>query len=238
MRVRRLINAREDRAWYADVRLSGDIWKIENVRAGSAYGETPIYQYAGSVFVAGKRQPCEIVVRKDQNISERYVAEISFSGAASEIPPRNIQYGMPDTFLPETLQDGSRILDVNRDGNDDILLDLGVYGWPQYYACFVYDSTRNEFLPVPGFEEHPFPEVIEEEGIVLFYWKSSAAEYGADKYRIEGNALQMLGRLTKLYGEQASGIRRKSCGRGFGSGENGRNGKRNRNALKRGRMWE
>ncbi len=205
LRVRRLINALEDSAWYVDVHWNGEGWQIENVSPGSAYGEEAVYQYTGNISVAGKRETCNIIVQKGQEATDNYSMELTFINADSGEKLQQLQYKFPDDFMPSTIQDGSRIVDLNYDGNDDIMLDLGVYGWARLYECFVYDSSLDAFLQVPGFEEHPFPDVLSDEGIVLFHWKDGAATYGVDKYKVEGNQLRMLGRLTKIFGQ--SGVR-------------------------------
>ncbi len=212
LRVRRLINAQEDSAWYIDVRWNGKGWQIESMSTGSAYGEEPVYQYSGNVSVAGKQQKGNITVHKNQEADNDYIMDFTFTDSKSGEVLQQLQYKYPDDFMPGTIQEGSQILDINQDGNDDIMLDLGVYGWPQLYACFVYDASINGYVEVPEFDEHPFPEVLKEEGVVLFHGKDGATAYWVEKYRVEGNQLYLLGRLTKtleqgqsawLYKEQA-----------------------------------
>lgn len=202
LRIRLLISARANSAWYMDVHWNGEGWQMERVSKGAAYGEEVVYQYNGNVFVEGKLQEYAISVKINYEKIDGSSMELAFSDSDSgQIFQHLIYNDFRDDFMPDTIQEGVRILDVNHDANDDIMLDLGVYGWARLYACFVYDSSVNAFVQVPDFEEHPFPEVLSDQGLILFRGQDGAAVYWADKYRVEGNALQKLGRLTKIFGQ-------------------------------------
>ncbi len=206
LRIRRLLNAQVNSAWYVDVRWNEKVWQIENVSNGLAYGDEAVYEYTGKLSIAGRQQKCNILVHKTQEGNGNFQMNFTFLDSESGETLQQLQYSKyRDDFMPGTLRDGCRIVDVNQDGNDDIMLDLGVYGWAQLYACFVYDSSGNKFVQVPEFEEHPFPEVINGKGIILFHGKDDAAAQWVEKYQVKGNRLSMLGRLTQTVGQ--SGIR-------------------------------
>lgn len=97
----------------------------------------------------------------------------------------------PDLFQPNIL-----VEDANLDGNDDILLYLGIYGNDaiEKYACYVFDMEQQQYVSVEGFEELSNPSV---DG--LFCTTSHA---GLDcqiykKYRLDGKELVLVGELTE-----------------------------------------
>ncbi len=165
-------------------------------------GDDPIYQHTEMLSADDRQLECNILVHKNLEVEDGYLADITLIDTASGETIQQLQYNKyRDDFMPDTIQDGSQIIDVNQDGNDDVMLDLGVYGWAQLYACFVYDPFSRELLQVSEFEEHPFPEVLSDEGIVLFHGKDGATTYWVDRYRVEGNQLTLLGRLTQIMGQ-------------------------------------
>lgn len=104
-----------------------------------------------------------------------------------------------DDFNPETIDIGYLISDVNGDGNDDILIDLGGAAPYRYFNCYVYDFNKMNFIKVKGFSSLPDPKIISDDEIVISYWKDGPVTYGADKYQIVGSDLQLLSRLIQSY---------------------------------------
>ena len=56
-----------------------------------------------------------------------------------------------EILFPESIEQGLLVLDVNHDGSDDFLMELGIMGHMYHSICFVYDSNKQEYVEVPGF---------------------------------------------------------------------------------------
>lgn len=58
---------------------------------------------------------------------------------------------MRDDLLPSSLS-GFEICDVNRDGKDDILINLGIYGKARPMDCFL-GTEESDFIRMDDFTE-------------------------------------------------------------------------------------
>lgn len=97
----------------------------------------------------------------------------------------------PDLFQPNIL-----VEDADLDGNDDILLYLGIYGNGaiEKYACYVFDIEQQQYVSVEGFEELSNPSV---DGLFLTSVHSVGECQTYKKYRLDGKELVLVGELTE-----------------------------------------
>ena len=77
------------------------------------------------------------------------------------------------------------LIDVNKDGANGFLFDLGIIGQRKHKACFVYSSGKG-YVEVAGFADLSYPEYDVNEGIFIV---EEPGEVGYSKYRIIGEEL-------------------------------------------------
>ena len=82
------------------------------------------------------------------------------------------------------------IVDINSDGYDDFILDIGLNGVRNYSALFfLYNPETETFEPLRGFSNATYDR---ETGIIYEYWHNG---HGIDfryKYRVKGNELILI----------------------------------------------
>lgn len=149
--------------------------------------------------------------------SEGYELVISQSGEAGEYGTvaRDVKVFVSrlegDTYcLEQVLEDenhdggawdseGLYLVDVNFDGQKDILVQNGHYGnqGAQQYSCYLYED--GQYVQCQGFEQIPNASVDEENKVILGYWRNSAASHGWGVYSYENGAYYLDKTLTEEY---------------------------------------
>lgn len=149
--------------------------------------------------------------------SEGYELVISQSGEAGEYGTvaRDVKVFVSrlegDTYcLEQVLEDenhdgdawdseGLYLVDVNFDGQKDILVQNGHYGnqGAQQYSCYLYED--GQYVQCQGFEQIPNASVDEEDKVILGYWRNSAASHGWGVYSYENGAYYLDKTLTEEY---------------------------------------
>ena len=109
-----------------------------------------------------------------------------------------------EILFPESIEQGLLVLDVNHDGSDDFLMELGIMGHMYHSICFVYDSNKQEYVEVPGFRVLDTPVYYPEQGYFIvqsdgdfIYEDGYRAQ--TDKYIIEENRLILIEQLLYKY---------------------------------------
>lgn len=93
--------------------------------------------------------------------------------------------------------------DVNQDGYEDILIQLGGHGnIGPVWACYVYDKSEEQFVYIEGFEDLLGLEINKE--IRSVYYEGGGSYYRLERYIIHNNELLLEGRLTQELNEQDS----------------------------------
>lgn len=117
-----------------------------------------------------------------------------------------------EILFPESIEQGLLVLDVNHDGSDDFLMELGIRGHMYHSICFVYDSNKQEYVEVPGFRVLDTPVYYPEQGYFLvpsdgdfIYEDGYRAQ--TDKYIIEENRLILIEQLLYKYLGEGEGYR-------------------------------
>ena len=117
-----------------------------------------------------------------------------------------------EILFPESIEQGLLVLDVNHDGSDDFLMELGIMGHMYHSICFVYDSNKQEYVEVPGFRVLDTPMYYPEQRYFLvqndgdfIYEDGYRAQ--TDKYIIEENRLILIEQLLYKYLGEGEGYR-------------------------------
>ena len=96
--------------------------------------EEPISRYFGSNRIAAELLVYDIQVTQNDGSA----IQITFKRYLDDTIFQTITYPLREDFMPKTVMDGMEIMDVNSDGVDDFLFDLGIYGQMRLKACLVY----------------------------------------------------------------------------------------------------
>lgn len=148
--------------------------------------------YCGEIH-AGDKLLKYSAVRKDGTLdmdivikdSSSIVQEISYVWCKKLWPPERVLHGI-------------KIIDVNGDRYEDILIDIGMYGGygVQNWSCYIYDMQSEMFIPVEGFEELEDIRITTARGSIRTSWKSGVMIQGTEKYILEADQLILVGRLV------------------------------------------
>lgn len=93
---------------------------------------------------------------------------------------QEISYSYPsDIEFADNLNIGVNLQDVNFDGKDDILVNLGRYGnqMIQYYDCLVWDEIKNLYRRDESFKQIENPQINNEKRCIFSSSRISAASY-------------------------------------------------------------
>lgn len=158
------------------------------------------FHYTDNIYLQNMAFSIQIDLHPQEENANFYQVMVSV-GDSSKNPSCSFcdTVSLVDDFNPETIDIGYLISDVNSDGDDDILIDLGVASPYRFFNCYVYDSNKMNFTKVKDFSSLPDPKIISDDGIVISCWKDGPVAYGADKYHIVGSDLQLSSRLTQSY---------------------------------------
>lgn len=157
------------------------------------------FYYIDSLYLQKTPFLIQINVQSQKEAANLYQVMVSVSDSSENPFCSFIDNFSTDDFNPETIDIGYLISDVNGDGNEDILIDLGGADPYRFFNCYIYDINRMNFTKVDDFSSVPDPRIMSNDGIILSYWKDGPVIYGADKYQIVGSDLQLLSRLTQSY---------------------------------------
>ena len=103
---------------------------------------------------------------------------------------------MRDDLLPSSLG-GFEICDVNRDGMDDILIDLGIYGKSRPMDCFLCTEELG-FIRMDDFSELFMPAWKPVSGTIMDSG-CSGDTYWMKRYKVIGTELVLLETLDWIY---------------------------------------
>lgn len=107
-------------------------------------------------------------------------------------------FPLRDGFDPLTIDMGLEIQDVNQDGMDDIIVELGLYGKTSPWNCFVH-TQESKFTQVDGFSDLFAPRWSETSHMIIDSGIGGAADFWIGRYEIKGSALVLVERLRWEY---------------------------------------
>lgn len=115
-----------------------------------------------------------------EDFEQEYEVVIKLYDLVSNETLQTISYIPPLGMDPGSIKCGLSIVDVNADGYDDIILDLGLFGHVYHSACFVH-SPGGTYAEVAGFDDLPYPEYDANDGT---FTVEEPGEFGYQKYLI------------------------------------------------------
>lgn len=145
--------------------------------------------FHGTITINEEPEPLDLYYYKESN--QNYSCKLAVAGQSKTIPLR-------DDFMLSTITRGFEIQDVNQDGKDDILIELGIYGKARSVACFV-DITGGGFVEVTDFRKLFIPHWSSASGMVVDEWMADEGEFGIDHYVIEVDKLILAESLVWEY---------------------------------------
>ena len=182
--------------------LSADeILPTNHDNVNSTVQDSLISKYYGSIDVQDGLMTYKIMTRKTDD--NKYVIELLIFDYGREEEEdgliQSITYDVDSSFMPETVRQGLEIADVNRDGSDDIILSLGIWGKFTYSVCYVYDLESKNYTKLRGFDEISSPEFSDGFEFLFGKWQDNAREYGIDKYVVNGSEVNLIAKLRIEY---------------------------------------
>ena len=123
------------------------------------------------------------------------------SGIGTSSLSQQILYQCKHSIYYDTIHDGFQLADVNGDGYDDIILDLGMQGRRYAAVCFVYVPSEDCFAMLEGYDELSNPEYVKEQGLLYESWYENWGSYreeGINKYSVDGTEMRLTASLSIL----------------------------------------
>ena len=161
-----------------------------------AITQAPISRYFGS-----NRTDTDLFIYDFQIIQgDIPEIQITFKNYSDDTIFQTLSYELREDFMPETVMDGIEIIDANRDGNDDFLFDLGVYGKMRIKACLVYDDEKQQYVFIKDFENLNSPTFVN--GYFLTEKIPMDTAMTIERYSLEENMLCHVGSLSIFQDEE------------------------------------
>lgn len=177
--------------------------KNENAESfGVAEDDAVISRYYGRISAANGLVVYDISTK--QLGEYQYAMDLRFYDDDSIKQIQQLSYTLREDFMPETIQFPIHIDDINKDGNDDFILDLGIYGKIKLALCYVFDSDQKGYVNLIGFDELMTPRY--EKGYIYEHRTNDPTEYVKNKYQVNGNELILVASLYANYGGSKSPV--------------------------------
>ena len=148
-----------------------------------------ILEFHGTIPVNEVSKPLDLYYY--QMGDNQYTYEISVDGKTQNFPLR-------DDFDVSTIAQGYEIQDVNQDGQNDLLIEIGLYGKCRPWSCLVYSKDLG-YIEVSGFDELMIPHWSSENNMVVEEWTNGSTQYAINRYWIIGSELVLAESLTWEY---------------------------------------
>ena len=146
-----------------------------------------ITEFHGTITVNEKPEPVDLYYYQESE--NEYFYELDVGGQSITVPMR-------DDLLPSSLS-GFEICDVNRDGKDDILINLGIYGKARPMDCFLC-TEESDFIRMDDFTELFIPVWKPASGTILDCG-GAGDTYWMKRYKVVGTELVLLETLDWIY---------------------------------------
>ncbi len=180
----------------------------EDVETETAEGEEnkdydPIdymeYEIQTTYFLKDESWGYELVIAQGQE----YVREVKIFVSQLREDVYCLRQVLEDTKHDGAAWDsrGLYLVDVNFDGEKDILVQNGHYGnqGAECYSCYLHEG--GEYVQCEGFEEIPNVSVDEENQMILSSWRNSAVSHGWGVWVYENGSFHLQRSLTEEYRE-------------------------------------
>lgn len=134
----------------------------------------------------------------------QYVIDLQFYDYSSKELIQQLSYTMRDDFISRTVENPLQLVDINKDGNKDIILDLGIYGKAKLALCYVYDPDQKGYVQLEGFDELLTPQY--NAGYIYENQNNDTPNYVKNKYMVNGNKMILVASLAATYASSPSPV--------------------------------
>lgn len=111
---------------------------------------------------------------------------------------QRLDFPLSASFDPDSLSYIWQAEDLDGDGSQDLLLDMGEYQGGPRAMCFVFDKEKNGYVPLSGFDRYIFLGFDREGGYVCTVM-SSGDNRIFDKIRVVDGRMERIASLTVNY---------------------------------------
>lgn len=112
---------------------------------------------------------------------------------------QRLGFPLSSAFDPDTLSYIWQAEDVDGDGSQDLLLDMGEYQGGPRAMCFLFDGKKNGYVPLAGFDRYIFLGFDREGGYVCSAMGSGSLQ-SFEKIRVVEGRMELMARVTINYG--------------------------------------
>lgn len=160
--------------------------------------------------VAANQEHGELVCERTDRLNKedgRYYSDIEIRSKDGDYK-RHIAHATRFAPIEGTIQIGLQGVDLNGDGSEDLIMDLGASGklLPSY--AFVYDRENDCFVPICGYSGLGYPSLhFGADGRPMIIadcivdWLDDNRDYDSawNKYLVSGRQLELVGTVTLKY---------------------------------------
>jgi len=154
--------------------------------------DAELARFTGQVYVENRAEEFDLTYYTRSDKPGQYYLVLKVLGEA-------ITYDLRDNCMPETIS-GFETVDVDADRNEDIIIDLGIYGKVRLAMCYLYDRETQKYVPLEGFdglEQGQYNKIL---GCVMEE-RHFLNEYVRNKYTVKDKKLLLTGSLYWAYPE-------------------------------------
>ncbi len=148
-----------------------------------------ITEFHGTITAKEESKPLDLYYYEESK--QNYFYELVVAGQAKRIPLRN-------DFIPSTVTHGFEIEDVNQDGINDIIVELGIYGKMKPADCFI-GTADADFIQIAGFSELFGPVWMPASCTIMDSGRGGVGEYWMNRYEVSDAKLVLIESLSWVY---------------------------------------
>lgn len=162
---------------------------------GPAPEERQLSSFSGNLETAnGKFSFCAELCVQAESSHYQYLSFTDPCGLT-----QRLDFPLSSAFDPDTRSYLWQAEDVDGDGSQDLLLDMGEYQDGPRAMCFLFDGEKNGYVPLAGFDRYIFLGFDREGGYVCSAMGSGSLQ-SFEKIRVVEGRMELMARVTINYG--------------------------------------
>lgn len=135
----------------------------------------------------GKTRLSCLTLYKDRLISDINISVFGRKGNIIQVIPYHFE--KPESYFPDI-----KFLDVNFDGQKDMLIRLRTLG---KYDCFLWDKSKKKYIRETSFKKIPHPQINRQQKCIYSNRYISATERIFEKYEYKNGKFSVTASLTR-----------------------------------------